>query len=194
MPISIIVAVTQQSSNCSFCLCRNSRETGTNHQKLVFRSVLPCHAVWGQLSCTLLIVHSLHYPPHSVMRLRIKYSYKMKVHVILPIPHLDLCSYIKIKYAQCKFITFRLGTIPQGLQAPPEKSIAVTFHAVVPLPFWEWEESTSRMHIRFDDYKLGLWKDCGKMVKHRLVLPGFHILVLSFTCKVYVYVTHLPLL
>jgi len=55
VPISIIVAVTQQSSNCSFCLYRNSRETGTNLQKLVYRLVLPCHAVWGQLSCTLLI-------------------------------------------------------------------------------------------------------------------------------------------
>ena len=31
----------------------------------------------------------IHYPPHNVMCLCIKYSYKMKAHVILPIPHLE---------------------------------------------------------------------------------------------------------
>ena len=45
--------------------------------------------------------------------------------------------------------------MPRGLQAPPGKSIAVTFHAVVPLPFWEWEDANSRMHIRFGNHDLG---------------------------------------
>ena len=39
-------------------------------------------------------------------------------------------------------ISILCRSMPQGLQAPPEKSIAVTFHAIVPLPFWEWEDST----------------------------------------------------
>ena len=69
---------------------------------------------------------------------------------------------------QCSFVSFRY--VPQGFQAPPEKSIAVTFHVIVPLAFWEWEESTSRMHIQFGDYSLGLWKDCGDFIKLRYVL------------------------
>ena len=64
--------------------------------------------------------------------------------------------------------------MPQGLQAPPEKSTAVTFHAIVPLLFWEWEDANSHMHIRFDRFALGQWRyNCGKMTKQRLV-PYLH--------------------
>ena len=80
-------------------------------------------------------------------------------------------------------------SIPQGLIAPPEKSIAVTFHAIVPLPFWEWEDSNSHMHIRFGKYALGLWRyNCGEMTKQRLVpsfscMKVFYINVLFLLCR-----------
>ena len=49
-------------------------------------------------------------------------------------------------------------------------SIAVTFHAIVPYPLWEWESATSHMHIRFGDDALGSWHDdCGEMKEQRLV-------------------------
>ena len=57
----------------------------------------------------------------------------------------------------------------QGFQEPLEKSITITFHVIVPLPFWEWEDSTSSMHIRFRDDRLGHWKDCGDFTKFRHV-------------------------
>ena len=67
-------------------------------------------------------------------------------------------------------ISISCRSLPRGLQAPPEKSIAVTFHAIVPLPFWEGEDSNSHMHIRFDWFALGQWRyDCGVMMKQRLV-------------------------
>lgn len=38
----------------------------------------------------------------------------------------------------------------------------LTFHAIVHLGYWEWD-NTSRIHIRFGHEKLGSWEvDCGK--------------------------------
>ena len=43
------------------------------------------------------------------------------------------------------------------MQAPPQKSILVTFHAIVPKPLWEWDDSSS-MHIQFGHRDLGEWQ------------------------------------
>ena len=45
----------------------------------------------------------------------------------------------------------------KGLKADPQRSIKITFHAIVPKPLWEWDE-TSCMHIRFGHKDLGDWK------------------------------------
>lgn len=44
-----------------------------------------------------------------------------------------------------------------GLKGPPENSIAVTFHAIVPRALWKWDNS-SHMHIRFEGGALGNWE------------------------------------
>ena len=75
----------------------------------------------------------------------------------------------------------RPGDMAQGFQVPPEQSIAITFHVVVPLPFWEWEDSISSMHIRFGDDRLGNWKDCGEFTKYRY-LPFYHIYYRCLHC------------
>ena len=43
----------------------------------------------------------------------------------------------------------------KGLQA--KKSIAVTFHAIVPKPLWEWDDK-SCIHMRFGHKDLGNWQ------------------------------------
>ena len=55
----------------------------------------------------------------------------------------------------------------KGLQAPPEKSIAVTFHAIVPKLLWECDDS-SCMHIRFGHKDLGMWQhNVGDFIESR---------------------------
>ena len=45
----------------------------------------------------------------------------------------------------------------RGLNSSPERSTAVTFHAIIPQTLWEWN-ATSHMHIRFEGPALGNWK------------------------------------
>ena len=55
-----------------------------------------------------------------------------------------------------------------GLQSTVEKSIRITFHVLVPLPLWDWDSTSSCMHIRFGHKSLGHWKyDCGKVTIYR---------------------------
>lgn len=43
-----------------------------------------------------------------------------------------------------------------GIHVSPDKSIAVTFHALVPKDAWKWENDT-KMTMRFGDQRLGKW-------------------------------------
>lgn len=43
-----------------------------------------------------------------------------------------------------------------GFNVSPDKSIAVTFHALLPKEAWKWESGT-KMTIRFGHYRLGKW-------------------------------------
>ena len=44
------------------------------------------------------------------------------------------------------------------------------FHAIVPLPYWEWDNKKTRMYIRFGHSKLGKWEEnCGEFEVTRLV-------------------------
>ena len=55
----------------------------------------------------------------------------------------------------------------KGLQAAPNISIAVTFHALVHKLLWEWND-TSCMHIRFGHKDLGQWQDnLGEFIESR---------------------------
>ena len=50
---------------------------------------------------------------------------------------------------------------PKGFLSPDEKSIKVTFHVILPVPFWEWD-LTSKICIQFDNQDLGAWQyNCG---------------------------------
>jgi len=65
-----------------------------------------------------------------------------------------------------------------GFQSPAKNSIKVTFHALVPLPLWDWD-ATSCMHIQFGRMWLGTWEhDCGDMTVNRylnsLLNPCLH--------------------
>ena len=43
----------------------------------------------------------------------------------------------------------------------PKKTMKITFHAIVPLAYWEWDDD-SHIYVRFGHKTLGLWKeDCG---------------------------------
>ena len=45
----------------------------------------------------------------------------------------------------------------KGLKSAPEKSVAVTFHCIVPKLYWLWDEN-SCIHMRFEGPDLGDWK------------------------------------
>ena len=54
-----------------------------------------------------------------------------------------------------------------GLNA--KKSIAVTFHCILPKLLWEWNEM-SCMHMRFEGHNLGNWEDnVGDFIPKRFV-------------------------
>ncbi len=60
--------------------------------------------------------------------------------------------------------------VPKGLTASREKSITVTFHALLLKQMWEWN-AKSKMYIRFGSFELGGWEyDCGPLTEHRYVL------------------------
>lgn len=86
----------------------------------------------------------------------------------------DVEGIAKMYTTQCKIFEFSCSCRPKmhlkGFQSPIERSIKITFHALVHLPLWDWS-STSCMHIRFGHQDLGDWKyDCGNMTIHRYVL------------------------
>ena len=54
-----------------------------------------------------------------------------------------------------------------GFNASPDKSIAVTFHALVPKETWKWESNTI-MTMRFGHFRLGKWsRDVGVFEEYR---------------------------
>ena len=59
--------------------------------------------------------------------------------------------------------------IPRGFKVNSEDAVTVTFHALLPMQLWKWDER-SEVYIRFGSDKLGLWEyDCGPMQTVRLV-------------------------
>ena len=53
------------------------------------------------------------------------------------------------------------STMPSGISVSPDKSIGVTFYALVPKDAWKWESNT-KMTMRFGDPRLGSWlRDIG---------------------------------
>lgn len=57
--------------------------------------------------------------------------------------------------------------IPKGLTAGKDKSIAVTFHVLLPKQIWEWDVN-SMMFIKFGDDELGGWNyHCGPLKEYR---------------------------
>ena len=52
---------------------------------------------------------------------------------------------------------------PSGFKFKPEDAVTVTFHALLPMQLWKWDER-SEVYIRFGTSGLGLWEcDCGPM-------------------------------
>ena len=49
-----------------------------------------------------------------------------------------------------------MDTSPSGICASPDRSIEVTFYALVPKDAWKWESNT-KMTMRFGDPQLGNW-------------------------------------
>lgn len=49
--------------------------------------------------------------------------------------------------------------MPKGFLLPDEESIKVTFHVILPLHFWEWD-NTSKIGILFGHPGLGGWNYC----------------------------------
>ena len=55
----------------------------------------------------------------------------------------------------------------KGMDSAPEKSVAVTFHCIVPKPIWLWDEH-SCIHMRFGEDALGNWKhNLGHFIEKR---------------------------
>ena len=53
------------------------------------------------------------------------------------------------------------GASTPGISVSPDKSIEVTFYALVPKDAWKWESNT-KMTMRFGDPRLGSWlRDIG---------------------------------
>ena len=49
----------------------------------------------------------------------------------------------------------------------------LVFHAIVPLPYWEWDDKATRMYIRFGHSKLGKWEEnCGEFKVTRYVIDN----------------------
>ncbi len=58
--------------------------------------------------------------------------------------------------------------LPPGFKAPREKSIAITFHVLLPKWAWEWN-AKSEVYIRFGHDELGHWEyDSGPLSMQRL--------------------------
>ena len=63
-----------------------------------------------------------------------------------------------------------------GLAAPTERSVRLTFHVLIPKTFWEWD-SNSHVRIRFGHLKLGEWSDYGDFQEVRYVYAVQYILI-----------------
>lgn len=44
-----------------------------------------------------------------------------------------------------------------GMHPPPEKTVSVVFHVLIPTSIWGWNENC-RVFLRFGHSKLGKWK------------------------------------
>jgi hypothetical protein len=88
-----------------------------------------------------------------------------------------------------------------GFSVSPDKSIAVTFHALVPKETWKWESNTI-MTMRFGHHRLGKWirnaailekcQDLGELVEMQCTL-NFDVDLLSFEKPIaYKYLIYAP--
>lgn len=90
-----------------------------------------------------------------------------------------------------------------GIQASPEQSIAVTFHALVSKDTWKWEANT-KMTMRFGHSRLGNWKkdivtleewrECGEssLVEMRCTLNFDVTLLIHLRSIPYKYLIYAP--
>jgi len=54
-----------------------------------------------------------------------------------------------------------------GIRAGQDKSVAITFHVLVPLEAWNWN-TASHIHIQFGHWRLGDWqRDIGEFLNPR---------------------------
>lgn len=54
-----------------------------------------------------------------------------------------------------------------GILSNCDHAVAVTFHVIVPLDYWQWDQS-SHIYLRFGHTKLGSWKhDIGNFEIHK---------------------------
>ena len=65
-----------------------------------------------------------------------------------------------------QFCSGKASVLP-GLNA--DRSVAVTFHCILPKLFWEWDKR-SHIYMRFEGEALGNWKvDVGNFSEHRYI-------------------------
>ena len=50
-----------------------------------------------------------------------------------------------------------MASVISGITPTTAHSVAVTFHVIVPLHHWLWDQSTS-IYLRFGDSRLGGWE------------------------------------
>ena len=61
-------------------------------------------------------------------------------------------------YLYCDVVYFYRKYDITGLECnDPKMSMKLVFHAIIPLPFWEWDDK-SRIFMRFGHSKLGEWE------------------------------------
>ena len=67
------------------------------------------------------------------------------------------------QYLYCDVVCFCRKYDVTGLECnDPRMSMKLVFHAIIPLPFWEWDDK-SRIFMRFGHSKLGEWEiNCGE--------------------------------
>ena len=83
------------------------------------------------------------------------------LHRFHPISELIVVQFLFQYFFVCRSKPTEVPKATGLLDAPTRHSIAVTFHALVPLAAWEWDDR-SKMHIRFGLIELGDWKyNCG---------------------------------
>ena len=70
---------------------------------------------------------------------------------------------LSLPYCDNNIVYFYRKYDVTGLECnDPKMSMKLVFHAIIPLPFWEWDDK-SRIFMRFGHSKLGDWVvDCGQ--------------------------------